>query len=202
MKLYFKPGACSLASHIVLKESGSSFELEKVDTETKLTESNRNYLTINPKGYVPALELTSGDTITEGPAILQFLADKFSDKNLLPGTGTIERTKVIESLTYTSSELHKAFSPLFKSDTSDEAQSLAKASVAEKFDFIEQLLTDDREFIVGGQFSIADAYLFVVCNWSNFVGITIKNWPKLEAYVSRIAQRASVQRAMKSEGLI
>ena len=202
MKLYFKPGACSLASHIVLEESGSSFELEKVDTQTKLTESNKNYLTINPKGYVPALELSSGDTITEGPAILQFLADKFSDKNLLPGTGTIERTKVIESLTYTSSELHKAFSPLFKSDTCDEAQSRAKASVAEKFDFIEQLLADDREFIVGGQFSIADAYLFVVCNWSNFVGIPLNNWPKLKAYLFRIAQRASVQRAMKSEGLI
>lgn len=202
MKLYFKPGACSLASHIVLEESGSLFELEKVDTEAKLTESNVDYLRINPKGYVPTLEFTNGDTLTEGPAILQFLADKFSSKNLLPATATLERAQVIESLTYTSSELHKAFSPLFKSDSTDEDKSQAKSNVADKFDYIEQLLADGREFIVGSKFSIADAYLFVVSNWSNFVGVPINNWPRLSKYITTISQRPSVQRAMKSEGLI
>ena len=202
MKLYYKPGACSLASHILLEESDSTFELEKVDTDTKLTEHHADYLKINPKGYVPALELSDGVILTEGPAILQFLADKFSNDSLLPAATSLERARVIESLTYTSSELHKAFSPLFKSDATDDEKSRAKSNVAKKFDFIEQQLADSREFIVGAHFSIADAYLFVVSNWSNFVGITLNSWPNLSNYMTRLSQRPSVQRAMKTEGLI
>ena len=202
MKLYFKPGACSLASHIVLEESESNFELDQVDTDKKLTEHDTDYLKINPKGYVPALELSSGDTLTEGPAILQFLADRFPDKHLLPASATLERAQVIESLTYTSSELHKAFSPLFRSDSTEQDKSQAKSNVADKFNYIEQRLADGREFIVGAQFSIADAYLFVVSNWSNFVGVPINNWPSLSKYITKIAQRPSVKRAMTSEGLI
>ena len=202
MKLYYKPGACSLASHIVLHELAQPFDIEKVDTTTKRTESGDDYLEINPKGYVPALTLDSNDTITEGPAILQYLADSNAESDLIPAIGNISRSKVLEHLTYVSSELHKAFAPLFKADTTDEGKQAAKENVAKKFDYLEGLLANGRKYLVDNNFSIADAYLFVVSNWANFVGIELSSWKNLSIYVARIAQRNSTQRAMKVEGLI
>ncbi|MGH1467188.1 MAG: glutathione transferase GstA [Cognatishimia sp.] len=202
MKLYYKPGACSLASHIALQEIGHPFEIEKVDTDTGMTEAGARYQSVNAKGYVPALAMNDGSVLTEGPAILQFLADSAPDAKLAPAVGTIERARLLEQLTFVSSELHKAFSPLFNAGTSVEGQQNAKAQVAKKFTVVEKLLSDQRDTLVPGQFGIADIYLFVVANWANFTGIPLADWPNLQSFVARVSNRPSVQRAMQAEGLV
>ncbi|GAA6210251.1 glutathione S-transferase C-terminal domain-containing protein [Cognatishimia sp. WU-CL00825] len=202
MKLYYKPGACSLASHIVLQEIGNRFEIEKVDTDTGLTETGADYLQVNAKGYVPALDLDGAGVLTEGPAILQFLADSAPQAQLAPPIGTVERAKMLEQLTFVSSELHKAFSPLFSAQASETDQERAKEQVAVKFTQVEAVLADARETLVPGHFGIADIYLFVVANWANFKGIALSDWPYLQAFLARVSKRASVERAMKAEGLL
>lgn len=203
MKLYYKPGACSLASHIALTETGAAFDIEKVDTAEKRTESGKDYLTVNPNGYVPALELDSGDIITEGPAILQYIADTNKGAGLAPEGGTLERARVNQVLNYVGSELHKAFSVFFSGKELDgEARKAAEAGVAKRFNYIENVLSDGRDYITGDNFTIADSYLFVVSNWSNFVGIDLKQWPKLSAFVARVAARPAAQKAMGAEGLL
>ena len=201
MKLFYKPGACSMASHIVLHELGVSFEIEAVDTATGTTVSGADYSKINAKGYVPALQMKDGSVLTEGPSILQYLADAHPEATLLPPAGSLDRARVIEVLTYVSSELHKAFGPLFNPATSKSEQDAARASVATKFDHVETLLQDGRGTITSGGFTIADAYLFVVSNWANGTGIDLTKWPNLSAYVARIAQRPATQMAMRAEGL-
>ncbi len=201
MKLYYKPGACSLASHIVLREIGAEFAIEAVDTDAGRTETGADYSAINKKGYVPALRMDDGEILTEGPAILQYLADSTPEAKLTPKVGTSERARMMELLTFVSSELHKAFGPLFRSDASDAQQADARTLVAKKFDVVEDHLADGRATVVPGQFTIADAYLFVVANWANFTGIDLSNWTRLHAYVANIGQRPSVQAALKSEGL-
>jgi len=201
MKLFYKPGACSLASHIILNEIGVPHEIEKVDTDTKLTQYGANYLEINPKGYVPALQLKDGEILTEGASVLQYLADLNSDF-YSPKSGTIEKARLHEYLNYTASELHKAFGPFFHAGSSDVDKQQAAQNVAQKFNYVETVFSDGRSFLLGERFSVADAYLFVVSNWANFVNIDLTGWPRLSAFVERVAQRPSVQSAMRAEGLI
>ncbi|MDV4169396.1 glutathione transferase GstA [Rhodovulum sp. FJ3] len=202
MKLFYKPGACSLASHIVLHEIGKAFEIEAVDTSEGKTAGGADFLAINPKGYVPALQMDDGGVLTEGPAILQFLSDTAPQAGLAPEAGNLSRAKVLEHLTYVASELHKSFGPLFRSASTDEQKDAARDLVGKKFDHIESLLSDGRDFLVDGAFSIADAHLFTISNWANFTGIDLANWPNLAAYVNRIAARPGTQAAMRAEGLI
>lgn len=202
MKLFYKPGACSLASHIVLHEIGQAFDIEAVDTSEGKTAGGADYLAINPKGYVPALQMDDGGVLTEGPAILQFLSDTAPQAGLAPEAGNLSRAKVLEHLTYVASELHKSFGPLFRSASTDEQKDAARDLVGKKFDHIETLLSDGRDFLVDGVFSIADAHLFTISNWANFTGIDLTNWPNLAAYVNRIAARPATQAAMRAEGLI
>lgn len=200
MKLFYKPGACSMASHIALLEIGQAFDIEAVDTVAARTASGQDFLKINPKGYVPALELGTGEILTEGPAILQFLADSSDTANLAPKPGTMARARMLEMLTFTSSELHKAFGPLFRDSSSPEENAKARQAVAQKFDTVEKEFEDGRPYVSGEQFSIADAYLFVVANWANFTDIDLTRWPKLSEFVARIAERPSVKDAFQREG--
>lgn len=198
MKLYFKPGACSLASHIVLRELGVDFTLENVDTQTQRTESGIDYKTINPKGYVPTLD-TGTAVLTEGAAILQYLAESSA---LIPEAGTLERARLQEHLNYIASELHKAFGPFFKASATDEQRAQAREAVARHFDYLESLLADGRAYLVGDVFTVADAYLFVVCSWAGVAGIDLKDWASLKALSDRVESRPSVKTAMQAEGLI
>ncbi|MEM7634153.1 MAG: glutathione transferase GstA [Pseudomonadota bacterium] len=201
MKLYYKTGACSLATHIVLHEVGETFDIEEVDTEAGRTKSGGDFTAINPKGYVPALELASGDILTEGAAILQYIADQHPESDLAPKAGTIARARLQEHLNYTASELHKAFGPFFSATAGDAGKQAAGKAVAQKFDYLDSLLSDGRDYLLGGGFSVADAYLFVVANWSNFTGIDLKKWPNVAAFVKRVAARPAAQAALKAEGL-
>jgi len=202
MKLYYKPGACSLATHIALQETGSSFDIDEVDTAARRTKSGKDYASINVKGYVPALELDDGTILTEGAAVLQYVADQNPSSNLAPATGSIERVRVQEYLNYVGSELHKAFGPFFNDNASDDQKKTAGVNVAKKFDYLNELLSDGRDYLVNNTFSVADSYLFVVSNWSNFVGIDLARWPHVSAFVQRVSQRPAAQAAMKAEGLI
>ncbi|MEP2990007.1 MAG: glutathione transferase GstA [Parasphingorhabdus sp.] len=202
MKLYYKPGACSLATHITLYEAGAPFEVDEVDTEAGCTKSGKDYKSINPKGYVPALELSDESVLTEGAAVLQYVADQNPESSLAPKAGSIERTRVQEYLSYTGSELHKAFGPFFSDTASDVDKEKAGVNVASKFDYLNEILNDGRDYLVGNSFSVADAYLFVVSNWSNSVGIDLTRWPHIAAFVDRVSKRPATQVAMKAEGLI
>jgi len=201
MKLYYKPGACSLASHIVLKEIGKDFEIEKVDTENQVTESGADFSKINPKGYVPVLSIEGKQMLTEGAAVLQYLADKNPEADLAPKSGTLERARLQEHLNYISSELHKAFGPFFSLTASDEERKSAKDNVGRKMKHFELLFNDGRKYLLGNQFSVGDAYLFVVSNWANQTGVGLNKWPNLAAFSTRVAGRKSVQAAMHAEGL-
>jgi len=203
MKLYYKPGACSLASHIVLRETGANFDLEQVDTKAMTTAGGEDYSTVNPKGYVPALRIDDGRILTEGAAVLQYIADLHPIANLAPRAGTFERSKLHERLNFVSSELHKAFGPFFASaPLAGEARALAEANVVTKLGHFETVLADGRHYLGGDTFSVADAYLFVVSNWSNFVGISLDRLPSMKAFVARVAERPKTQDAMRAEGLL
>jgi glutathione S-transferase len=201
MKLYYSPGSCSMASHIVLQETGSAHSLEKVDIAAKKTESGADFRSINPKGKVPVLH-HNGETLTEGPAILQFLGDSAGDEKLAPKAGSMARARVNEMLNYVGTELHVAFSPLFNDSTDQAGKEAARANVAKKFDWLEAQLADGRAYLTGESFTIADAYGFVVSNWANFTEIKLAGWPKLKEFTERVAARPSAQAAMKAEGLI
>ncbi|HEY4969308.1 MAG TPA: glutathione transferase GstA [Steroidobacteraceae bacterium] len=201
MKLYYSPGACSLSPHIVLLEAALPCTLEKVDLATKKTAAGVDYLTINSKGAVPALQLDDGKVLTEGPAIVQYLADKKPDSGLAPRAGTFERYQLMEMLNYITSEVHKSFGPLFNKEASGEWKAAAKTAVGKKFDWLSGFL-QGKSFLLGLAFTVADAYLFTILNWPAHVGIDLSKWPVLADYRSRIAQRPKVQQAMKEEGLL
>ena len=201
MKLYYSPGACSMASHIVLHETGSDFAIERVDTAEKRTEAGADFRAINPKGKVPTLQV-EGEVLTEGPAILQFVADRAGDRTLAPQPGTMTRARVNEMLNYIGTELQVAFHPLFNPASDEAAKSAGRKNVAAKFDWLESRLADGRQYLTGQNFTVADAYGFVVANWANFTGIDLASWPRLGAFVARVAERPAAQAAMKAEGLI
>ena len=200
MKLYFSPGACSLASHIVLCETGLPFTTERVDLRTKVTASGTDFNTINPKGYVPALELKDGTVLTEGPAIAQFLADLAPASNLAPANGTLERYELISLLNFIASEIHKNYSPLFNPQVSSDVQQERRAALAKRYAYIEQALAG-KDFLTGAAFTVADAYLFTVSNWASFVKVDLSEFPNLQAWQVRVGMRPAVQQAMRAERL-
>jgi len=203
MKLYYKPGACSMASHIILNELGIQFELDKTDTDAGKTEAGEDFRKISPNGYVPALVNDEGDVITENPAVLQYLADQMPDAGLAPPNGTLERTRLQETLNFVSSELHKSFGPFFSgTELEGDARQKAEAGVGRRAAHIERSLADDRAFLLGDTFTVTDAYAFVVLNWAGFVGVSLDAWPKTQAYVARVAARPASIKAMVAEGLI
>lgn len=203
MKLYYKPGACSMASHIILNELGVSFELDKTDTDTNTTEACGDFLRISPNGYVPALVTNDGDIITENPAVLQYLADQSPDAGLAPLNGTFARTRLQETLNFLSSELHTSFGPFVSGVEMDDARrKKADAGVQRQATHIERSLADGRDFLMGDTFTVADAYAFVVLNWASFVGVSLDAHPKTQAYVARISARPSTIKAMIAEGLM
>jgi glutathione S-transferase len=203
MRLYFKPGACSLSSRITMTELGVPFEAVRVDTETGKTEAGADFRVINPKGYVPALEIAPGTVITENPAILQYLADSHPSARLAPPVGTLERARLQEWLNFTSSELHKAFAPYFGGRALEGAEKeRAEANLSRRIGDVARGLSDGRSFILGDVFSVADAYLFVVLNWANFIGVSLDQWPEVAHYFARLAARPAFQSAMRAEGLI
>ena len=202
MKLYYSPGACSLSPHIVLREAGLKFDLERVDLAAKkLKESGADYLPINPKGQVPVLQLDDGDKLTEGPAIVQYIADQKPESGLAPANGTRLRYHVQEWLNFVTSDLHKVFAPLFRPTTPEEFVKITKETLANKFAYLDQHLAKNQ-YLLGDKFTVADAYCFVIVGWSKYKEIDLARWPNLKAYMDRIAARPKVQEAMKAEGLI
>lgn len=203
MLLYFKPGACSMAARITLIELNIPFHSLQVVTETATTLDGRDYRAINPKGYVPALEIEPGIVVTENAAILQYLADLQPDAGLAPPAGTLERIRLQEWLSFTSSELHKAFGPWFSGRSLEEGErSRAESHLARRLDDVERGLSDGRRFIMGENFTIADAYLFVVLNWAGFISFGLGRWPALADYIDRVAARPTVRTALIAEGLL
>ena len=201
MKLYYSPGACSLSPHIVAREAGIPLTLEKVDTKTKQTESGRDFNEINPKGYVPALELDNGELLTEGPAIAQYFADLKPESGLAPANGSFERYRLLETLGYINSEIHKSYSPLFNPSTTAEVREEKAAYLRKRYELIEQRLAS-HDYLVGDRFSVADSYLFTVTNWANYVKLDLSSFPALMAFQKRVAARPAVQEAMRAEKLV
>ena len=200
MQLYFAPGACSLASHITLREAGIPFDLKRADTKTKKLSDGSDYFAVNPKGAVPALRLDDGQVLTEGVAIMQYIADQKPDSKLVPKNGTIERYRVQEWLNYITSEVHKGFSPLWNPTAHAEVKSYALANLEKKLDWTNQQLAG-KQYLTGDTFTIADAYLYTVINWTYFLNIDLGRWPALKEYHARVAARPKVQEALEAEGL-
>ena len=200
MKLYYAPGACSLASHIALHETGLPFEIEKVDFATKKTASGEDFNQINPKSYVPTIKLDDGSILTEGGAILQYIADQQPDSGLAPKAGTMERYRLQEWLTFIGTEIHKTFSPMFNKAAAEEVKTNARNLLAKRLGYVGTQL-QNKPYLMGEQFSVADAYLFTVVRWSAFTGVDLTPFPKLMEYMARVGARPKVQAAMQAEGL-
>jgi glutathione S-transferase len=198
MKLYYSPGACSLSPHIVLREAGIPFELDRVHGGTKKTSTGVDYKTINPLGYVPLLQLDDGKKITEGVAIVQYLADLKPESKLAPAAGSFDRVRLQEWLTFVSSEIHKSFSPIFAKTLSDDAKQFFKDKLAGRFDWLNAQLAN-QPYLMGEGFTVADAYLFTVLRWTKPVGIDLSKWPALKVYVDRVGARPAVKAALDAE---
>jgi glutathione S-transferase len=198
MKLYFLPAACSMAANIALHEAGIQFELSKVDRRTKRADGV-DFSTINPKGYVPALRLDDGQVLTENVAVLQYIADLNPAAKLAPAAGTLERSRLQEWLAFINSEIHKAFSPLFSAEASEDMKSFARNNLAKRLGYLEGAL-GDKKYLMGDQFTVADAYLFTVLGWGSLVEFDIGS--KLKSYAERVRARPHVIEAMTAEGLI
>ena len=198
MKLYLTPHACSLSPHIVLREAGIPFDIEVVDLGTKKTKSGGSYTSVNPKGYVPALEIEGGQVLTEGPAIVQYIADQKPASKLAPPAGSFERYRLQEWLNFISSELHKSVGPLFSDATPAAWKETLKTRVAGRFDTLSKSL-QGKDYLMGSTFTVADAYLFVILSWTSHVGIDLSKWPVLTAYFERIKARPAVKAALDAE---
>jgi glutathione S-transferase len=201
MKLYYSPGACSLSPHIALLEAGLPYDLVKVDLRAKKLENGDDYLKINPKGQVPALGLDTGEVLTEGPVIVQRIADQARDNNLAPARDTAERYKLQEWLNFVTTELHKNFSPLFSPVLSDDTKAFFKDRLLAKFKYIDSQLTG-RDYLMGQQFTVADGYLFVMLAWADRLNIDLSGLSNLMAYKARVAARPKVKEALTKEGLL
>ncbi len=201
MRLYFSPGACSLAPHIVLRELGGHFDLDLVDLKAKKTAEDKDFTAINPKGYVPVLQLDDHQILTEGPAIMQYLADRAPEKGLVPPAGTMARYRLVEAMNFISSEIHKTFTPLFKDGTPEETRQAYREILSKRVAIVAAQL-ETSSHIVGDHFTIADAYLFTTLSWARYVDFDLEPWPAVVAYLARIAQRPSVHEAMAAEGLV
>ena len=201
MKLYYSPGACSLSPHIVAREAGLKFDLQKVNTKDKSMEGGGDFWQVNAKGYVPTLELDNGERLTEGPAIVQYLADQKPDSGLAPKAGTMDRYRVQEWLNFLTSEIHKQFSPLFRPNTPEDYKPIAKENLAKRFDYLDKHFAKN-DYLMGKQFTVADAYLFVLTNWTKPTQIDLSKWPNIQALNKRVAARPKVKEAMQAEGLI
>lgn len=199
MKLYFAPGACSLSPHIVLRETGQKFDMEQVDLGTKKTKSGADFLKINPKGYVPALQLDSGEVLTEGPAIVQYIADKAGSK-LVPANGSLDRYKLQEWLNFTTSEVHKPMGGLFNDKLPAETKQMMKDGLAKRLQYLDEHL-GKNDYVMGKEFSVVDPYVFTVLGWGQFVGVDVSAYPNVKAYLGRVGSRPKVQEALKAEGL-
>jgi glutathione S-transferase len=199
MKLYFAPGACSLSPHIVALEAGIPLELEEVDLKAHKTKRGEDYYAVNPKGYVPALRLDDGSVLTEGPAIVQYLADKKPDSRLAPPNGTVERYRLMAWLTFIGTEIHKSFAPLFQGGSEDE-KARAKEKIAKRFAYVDKELAG-QDFLTGDTFGVADAYFFVMLTWAQKMGIDFAALANVSAFFKRVSKRPAVQDALKSEGV-
>lgn len=201
MKLYYSPGACSLSPHIILRETDTPFELVKVNLKEKKTEDGRDFRQISRAGYVPALELDDGTVLTEGPAIVQYIADRADATHLAPPHGSIERYQMLSWLNYVTSELHKGFSPLFKSEMPDEGKAFARELLFSRIGVVDRHLAD-RPYLLGDSFTLPDAYAFTVLRWAKPLKLDLSEFKNVTRYVDRIAERPAVKVAMKAEGLI
>lgn len=201
MKLYYSPGACSLSPHIVLRESGLAFEPVLASTKTHQLADGTDYYTINPKGYVPLLELDDGQRLSEGPAIVQYVADQVPASGLAPAAGTMARYRVIEWLNFIATELHKSYSPLFNPAMPEEGKAVYRQRLAGRYQWVNEQL-EGRDYLMGAQFTVPDAYLFTVTNWAPRVGVDLAGLAHLQAFQARVAARPAVQAAMRAEGLI
>jgi glutathione S-transferase len=200
MQLYFSPGACSLASHITAREAGIAVSLERADTKTKKLVDGSDYYAVNSKGAVPSLKLDDGQVLTEGVAIMQYLADRKPESKLAPVAGTFERYRLQEWLNYITSEIHKSFSPLWNPASDAKVKEYALANLEKKLDWINAQLAG-KKYLMGDTFTVADAYLYTVINWAFFLNIGLDKWPALKEYHARVAARPKVQEALEAEGL-
>jgi glutathione S-transferase len=196
MKLYYSPGSCSLHPHIALNEAGLPVELVRVDLRAHKTQSGDDYYAINPKGYVPTLELDDGTILTEGAVIDQYIADQKPESKLLPPAGTMDRYRAQEWLNFIAAEIHKTFSPMF--GASDEVKEKGRARLAKKFDIVAKQL-DSHPYLTGENFGVADGYLFNMLTWTSFMGIDLARWPSLQAFFARVSKRPSVQAAQSAQ---
>jgi glutathione S-transferase len=200
MKLYYSPGACSLSPHIVLREAGLAFEPVKAPTKTHQLDDGTDYYSINPLGYVPLLELDDGTRLTEGPAIVQYIADQVPTKNLAPANGTLARYRLQSLLNFVGTELHKGFSPLFNPATPDAYKTIAREKLISRYQWVDEQLAG-KEFFAGEHFSVVDAYLFTVTGWAKHVGVDLSAYANVAAFMARVGARPAVQEALKAEGL-
>ncbi len=201
MKLYYSPGACSLSPHIALQEAGLAFTPVLVSTKSHKLQDGSDFYEINPLGYVPVLELDDGSRLREGPAIVQYIADQAPHKNLAPAHGTLGRYRLQEWLNFISTELHKGFSPLFNPATPDAYKTIARDKLLQRMQWMDSQL-EGKEWLLGEHFSVADGYLFTVCNWGRLVAVDLSGLQHLQAYLARVGARPGVQAALKAEGLL
>lgn len=200
MKLYYSPGACSQAPHILLHEIGLSHDAERVDLRQKVTETGRNYLDINPKGSVPALELDNGEVLTENAVVLQYLGDRSGATDVLPPIGQFRRYRVLELVNFITTELHKSFAPLFSPDAGDETKAFMKKNIEKKLNYLEGQI-GNGPYLMGEELSLPDPYLFVMTSWADKM-IGLDRWPNLKAFRERMMQRPSVRHVLRFEGLL
>ena len=201
MKLYYTPGACSLSPHIALLEAGLPYDLVKVDLRAKKLENGDDFLKVNPKGQVPVLALDSGELVTEGPVIVQMIADKAAAKNLAPARDSAERYKLLEWLNFITTELHKSFGPMFSPVLADEAKAFFKDRMMGKFKYVDSQLAG-RDYLMGSQFTVADGYMFTMLSWADRMKFDLSDMPNLLAYKDRVGARPKVQEALTKEGLM
>jgi glutathione S-transferase len=201
MKLFYSPGACSLSPHIVAREAGIDLQLEKVDTKSHTFNGGSDYYKVNPKGYVPALEIKAGDILTEGPAIVQYLGDQKPQSGVVPPAGSSQRYRLQEMLGYINSEIHKSYSPLFNKATSEETANERREYLKKRYAYVEGVLAT-QQYLVDNKFSAADAYLYTVTRWAPFVKVDLSGFPNLKEFQARVEARPAVQQALKEEGLL